>query len=124
MVDAEFMQAQGAANKKIEESLQDANTRILKEESDKVLSEQESATAKRFDETRRLGFVTKRDMEEFFEGVKNTQNVQALEKKFDELREFVLRAKARGLNSGATEEEAKKEEESALKAWERPWVRK
>ena len=117
-----FMKAQQAQTQKIEDSVANAYDRIVKEESDKQQAEVESAAAQRFEEVRRLGFATKKDIEEFVAAQKEKSDTEQLRRDFTELREFVLRAKARGLNTGKNEEDVA-QPDGVMKAWERPFYK-
>src|SRR3990167_5447203 len=117
-MDENLIQGMKGADQKIADSVSGAYDRIVKEEADKQQAEVESAAAQEFDKVRRLGFVTKKDLEEMIAAWKEKSETETLRKDFTELREFVLRAKVRGLNTGKVEEDIMNPAQSELKAWE------
>ena len=108
------------ADNKIEEqtkkSFDDVYRELLKNEQEKMESEIRGRTTLDFDNVRKLGFATTKDIDEKIEGIfgKFVQEVQQLRDENVKLREWVMRAKAQGLNSGKLDEQIS--EESSLKS--------
>lgn len=112
-------------DKKIEEktakSYDDMYSELLRKDQEKLEKLMTERSTQDFDSVRKLGFVTNKDVDSKIEAIfgKFVSEVQTLRDENTKLREWVMRAKAQGLNSGATEEDRR--EESALKSWERPF---
>jgi len=72
--------------------------------------------AKEFDKVRTLGFATKKDLDEQMKTSIQpiVEELQKMRQENTELREFVLRAKAQGLNTGKLDKDIKKEKPNPL----------
>lgn len=94
---------------------------VLKREQEAMEAKMRGDTTARYEEVRKLGFATKQDLEEnikgFFGKFMEAQEKQARE--FAQLREWVMRAKAQGLNAGATDD--KPVVDDPLKKWRPSW---
>ena len=86
----------------IEQSYQE----LLKKDQDAMSAKLQGEATAKFDEVRRLGFATNDDIKKQVEGVygKFIEEVKTLREENTKLREWVMRAKAQGLNSGVTED--------------------
>lgn len=93
-------------DKKLEQQTHELYDNYLKAEAEKEKAAIESEAAKRFDDVRRLGFLTKDDVAAFQNQTTTQLNteVENLKKEIVALREFIFRAKAQGLNSGALDQ--------------------
>jgi len=92
---------------------------LLKKEQEAMESKITGEATVEFDKVRKLGFATKSDIDSHVKGIfgKFVSEIEAMRQENLKLREWVMRAKMHGLNSGATEEN--KKEENRLKAYER-----
>ena len=110
-------------DKKIEETTKLNFDKIyeeqLKREQEALESKLRGDATAKFDEVRKLGFATNKDIDAKIEGIfgKFVSEVQGLREENTKLREWVMRAKAQGLNSGAMDD--KPHDENTLKAHER-----
>jgi hypothetical protein len=79
---------------------------FLKQEQDRISAQQQAAGAVKFDEFRQLGFATKNDIEQQVNAYygRFVEKLEQMEKDNAELRQFVLRAKMQGFNSGQTDD--------------------
>ena len=113
--------AQGDA--KLEQNTQvdfdKAYQELLKKEQESMESRVRGDATAKFDEVRKLGFATKTDIDEYVKGIfgKFVSEVEGLREENTKLREWVMRAKAQGLNSGTTEDAPK--DTNQLKAHDR-----
>lgn len=114
-------------DRKIEEqtkkSFDDAYSEFLKKEQEKAESEMKGRAVAQFDEVRKLGFATAKDIDDKIEIIfsKFIKEVEQMREENVKLREWVMRAKAQGLNTGKLEEE--RPIESVLKSFERPFLK-
>ena len=106
-----------ATHDNIEKSYQD----LLKKDQEAMEAKLRGDATTRFDEVRQLGFATEKDIDRKIEGIfgKFTEEVKNLRDENTKLREWVMRAKAQGLNSGATEESP--QENNMMKKWRKTW---
>jgi len=88
---------------------------ILKKEQDEHDNKLRTDATQEYEKVRNLGFATKKDIEETIG--KFAAEVKTLREENDKLREWVMRAKARGLAGGATDDKPK--EDNLLKAHDR-----
>ena len=123
----------GTADAKIEESVAVSAEEINKEIENNASLEKQQAALKEFEKLRQYGFVIQKDIDSQIETkmsdlIKNLQqameanlkeNMAKLHQENMQLREYFRPA---GKSSGAVD--SPKEEESELKAWERPFVRR
>src|SRR3990167_6025890 len=84
---------------------------LLKKEQEAQQAREQGETAVKFDNVRKLGFATKTDIDDTVKGIfgKFASENEAMRKEITALREFVLQAKARGLNSGVLDQPTGKE---------------
>ena len=117
----------GQGEKKIEEEVKKSYDQLY---ADILKKDQEADDAKKrgdatleFDKVRKLGFATSKDIDDRIEAVfgKMIQKIDNLENDNTKLREWVMRAKAQGLNTGKLEENT--QENELLKSWERPFMK-
>ena len=110
--------------RKIEDQTHD---NINKSYNDFLKKEQEALDAKlkgeataRFDEVRKLGFSTQKDVETQIQGIfgKFVTQLEDIKKENAALREWVMRAKVQGLNAGAVEDQ---KQPSTMDKWRRAW---
>jgi hypothetical protein len=80
----------------------------LKQDQERVLAEETSKKNMEFDKVRQLGFVTKQDIDKNIEQYygKFMEQVNKLVEENTKLREMVYRARAQGMNGGATDSTA------------------
>src|SRR3990167_7297240 len=78
------------------------------------------ATAK-YEEVRKLGFATKKDIDQYVQGMfgKFFEEIKTMREENTKLREWVMRAKAHGLNSGAMEDT--QPSDNPMKKWKPSW---
>lgn len=107
----------------VKKSYDELYSELLKKEQTRLDAETESRATLEFDRVRSLGFTTQKDVDTKIEAIfsKFVNEVKNLREENTKLREWVMKAKAQGLNVGKLEEETK--EESVLKAWERPFIK-
>ncbi len=105
------IQAPRKADQRLEETVSDAYKRIKDEEDQKIQNKMEEAAIKKFDEVKRLGFLTAKDMENYYTEQAKKTDISKLVQRMQELEELVLRAKARGqIDSGVLDEQPKDQE--------------
>ncbi len=93
-----------------------------KKEQERVAVEMQNEAklaAEKFADIQKLGFLTKKDIEEHDKNLfgKFVSELEAMRQENVKLREWVMRAKAQGLNSGATDDKPK--DETTLKSHDR-----
>ena len=117
-------------DKKIERSVQESYEKIAKEEQEHKDFEMKKAAIDEFEKMHRFGFVTNKDIELAVEGrvgklleaqTELTNQLTEMKKENMALREFVLRAKAQGLNSGKLEPEKGTPAEDSLTQFKSAW---
>lgn len=111
----------GQLDKKLSDTIEEQYTKMVQEEKDARDAEiQKAAVTDFLEKIKKLGFVPREDVEKTVtESVKAFQSqIDEIKKDFAELKEFSLRAKARGQNSGAQEPEEPQPAQDLLKAWE------
>lgn len=114
-----------AAGKKIEQQVQKSFEDTFNEimQQDQEAKEQELRV--QYDSIKKHGFITQKEMDEKIDSVAKTF-VQEIKKLHDEnlkLLEAFKKGRSRGISGGALDQEQQQQEESALKAWERPFYR-
>lgn len=107
------------ADRKIAESVSEAAKRIQQEEDNKLQAKIEEAATKRYDEVKRLGFVTKKELEEFYREQEKKTDISALQQRIDDLQEIVLRAKARGQLDSGVLDDSPKPSDMKVKSWQK-----
>lgn len=92
---------------------------LLKKEQEALETRMRNESTQNYEKVRALGFATKKDIEEQVRGMfgKFVEETEKIREENRQLREWVMRAKAQGLNSGVTEDKPK--DENLLKAHER-----
>lgn len=96
---------------------------MLKQEQEKLEAEAKGRAAHEFDNVRKLGFATTKDIDERIQGIfgKFVSQMEEMKAENTKLREWVMRAKAQGLNSGRVDEQVAPK--SAMSEWERPFMK-
>src|SRR3990167_8515570 len=79
---------------------------LLKKEQESLEEKFRGDATAKYEEVRKLGFATKKDIDQYVQGVfgKFFTEMQTMREENTKLREWVMRAKAHGLNSGITDE--------------------
>ena len=92
------------SDNKMMDELTNQYANVVKQEGEKQTQLHDQETTRKFEEIKTLGFLTKRDLDDFGKGVTEQLNeVKKLRDEFTTLREFMLRAKAQGVTSGMTD---------------------
>lgn len=127
-IENQIADAQKQGEQKIEQQITqnfDAQYQeLLKKDQEAIEAKLRGEATQKFDEVRKLGFATTKDVDDKIQAIfgKFVSELQALREENTKLREWVMRAKAQGLNTGRLDEEIPREE-SVLKDWERPFLR-
>lgn len=94
---------------------------LLKKEQEAIEAKLKGEATQKFDEVRKLGFATSADVDKKVENIfgKFVEEVKGLRDENAKLREWVMRAKMQGLNSGVGDEKPK--EDDLMKKWKPTW---
>ena len=94
---------------------------LLRKEQEAIETKLRGEATHKFDEVRKLGFATSADVDKKVEAIfgKFVDEVKGLRDENAKLREWVMRAKMQGLNSGTTEDKPK--ESDTMKKWRPTW---
>lgn len=113
------------ADRKIEQNVKNSYDDVYHEMMKKEDEAKDAAAAAKFDDIRKLGFSTKKDIDESLQSMftKFMDNQNKTDEKFKKLEEWVMRKviQANPANSGKLDDP--QDEPSPMKSWERSWRR-
>ena len=105
----------------VHDDLDKSYQEMLKKEQDRFESELTAKKTYEFDNVRKLGFVTQKDVEKQMQGIfgKFLEQQKANDEKIQKLTEWVMRAKSQGFNTGVTDD--KPVVDDPMKKWKPQW---
>ena len=109
---------EAASAQKTGESYED----FLKRDREAFEAKLKGEAVQKFDDTRKLGFITMKDVEEREKAIygKIAAEMEAMRQEHKKALEVLYRARAQGLNAGATEESAGQNDE--ISQFESNWI--